>query len=53
MTTPDNYHCPDETALEQRAHLTDCTWEGATVRELTGRVAELFPHVPVFSRHQF
>jgi hypothetical protein len=45
--------CPDETAPEQRAHLTHCTREGATVRELTGRVAEVFPHVPVFSRHPF
>src|SRR5208282_6277428 len=30
-----------------------CTWEGAPVVELTGQVAELFPHVPVFSRHPF
>jgi len=49
MTTPDNYHRPDEAAQTQQARLTDWTWEGATVVELTGKVAELFPHVPVFS----
>ena len=53
MKTPDNYHLLDETALKQRSRLIDCTWEGATVVELTGQVAELFPHVPVFSRHPF
>ena len=53
MTTPDNYHRPDEAAQTQQARLTDWTWEGATVVELTGKVAELFPHVPVFSRHPF
>ena len=53
MTTPDNYHRPDEAAQTQQARLTDWTWEGATVVELTGKVAALFPHVPVFSRHPF
>lgn len=53
MTTPENYHRPDEAAQTQQARLTDWTWEGATVVELTGKVAELFPHVPVFSRHPF
>jgi hypothetical protein len=53
MTTPDNYFGPDETAQPQQAYLTNWTWEGATVIELTGKVAELFPHVPVFSRHPF
>jgi hypothetical protein len=53
MTTTAYYHGPDEAEVKQKAHLTDCTWEGATVRELTGRVAELFPQVPVFSRHPF
>ena len=53
MTTPDNYHRPDETAHTQQARLTDWTWEGSSVVELTGKVSELFPHVPVFSRHPF
>jgi len=52
MTT-DNYRQADHIALAQQARLNDCTWEGATVIELTGHVAELFPHVPVFSRHPF
>src|ERR1700674_150943 len=53
MTTTESYHGPDETALKQQTRLLDCTWEGATVVELTGKVAELFPHVPVVSRHPF
>jgi hypothetical protein len=53
MTTTESYHGNDQTALKQQARLLDCTWEGATVIELTGKVAELFPHVPVFSRHPF
>jgi hypothetical protein len=53
MTTTESYHGPDETALKQQARLVDYTWEGATVVERTGKVAELFPHVPVFSRHPF
>jgi hypothetical protein len=53
MTTPDNYHRPDEAAQTQQARLTDWTWEGASVVELTGKVADIFPHVPVFSRHPF
>jgi hypothetical protein len=48
-----NFYCPDETALTQQARLTDWTWEGATVVELTGTIAELFPLVPTFSRHPF
>jgi hypothetical protein len=43
----------DAAAANQRAHLTDWTWEGAQVVELTGTVAELFPQIPVFSRHPF
>lgn len=50
---PDNYHRPGETALNQQVRLTDWTWEGATVMERTGTVAELFLHIPVFSRHPF
>jgi len=50
---PGNYHAPDEAALAQKARLTDWTWEGAPVIELNGKVADLFPLVPVFSRHPF
>jgi len=53
MRTPDNYRHADESALMQQARLIDCTWEGATVTELTGQVAEVFPHDPIFSRHPF
>jgi hypothetical protein len=53
MATPDNYHRPDETAHTQQARLTDWTWEGSSVVELTGTVSELFPQVPVFSRRPF
>ena len=53
MTSPKNYNLPDEIAQTQQARLTEWTWDGATVVELTGTVAELFPQVPVFSRHPF
>ena len=53
MTMPDNYSLLGETALTQQARLTDWTWEGATVIERTGTVAELFQQIPVFSRHSF
>ena len=43
----------DTAAANQRARLTDWTWECANVMELTGTVAELFPQIPVFSRHPF
>lgn len=53
MMTLDNYNRPGETAQTQQARLTGWTWEGASVVELTGKVAELLPQVPVFSRHPF
>ena len=53
MTTQDNFYRPDENAHTQQARLTDWTWEAAAVIEWTGKVAELFPQVPVFSRHPF
>jgi hypothetical protein len=53
MVVPDNFHRPDKTALTQQVRLTDWTWEGASVVEITGTVAELFPQIPVFSRHPF
>jgi Domain of unknown function (DUF932) len=53
MMISDNYHRPDKTTLAQQARLTDWTWNGATVVEFTGTVAELFPEIPVFSRHPF
>jgi hypothetical protein len=31
----------------------DWTWDGSSVVELTGRVSELFPLIPTFSRHSF
>lgn len=53
MVSAQNYNLPDEIALSQKSRLTEWTWEGATVMELTGTVAELFPQVPTFSRHPF
>jgi Domain of unknown function (DUF932) len=53
MMTTDNYHRPDESAQSQQARLTDWTWEGASVLESTGKVSDLFPHIPLFSRHPF
>jgi hypothetical protein len=53
MTTTDNYAFRGEAARSQQARLTHWTWEGASVMELTGKVADLFAHVPVFSRHPF
>jgi hypothetical protein len=47
MTTQDNFYRPDENAHTQQARLTDWTWEAAAVIEWTGKVAELFPQVPV------
>jgi hypothetical protein len=53
MITSDNYCALDEIALSQLSRLTDWTWEGATVVERIGKVADLFPQIPVFSRHPF
>jgi hypothetical protein len=53
MITQDSYNRTDENTLAQQARLTDWTWEGAAVVELTGKVGDLFPHLPVFSRHPF
>ena len=53
MEAPQNYYVSDESALAQQARLTDWIWEGSTVIELTGTVAQLFPQIPVFSRHPF
>ena len=43
----------DENARNQSPRMTDWTWDGASVLESTGTVAELFPEIPVFSRHPF
>jgi hypothetical protein len=53
VTAPNNFHGLDQTALTQQARLTDWIWEGAPVLEFIGTVAELFPQIPVFSRHPF
>jgi hypothetical protein len=53
MTPPENYNHSDEPARSQQRRLTDWTWEGATALELSGKVADLFPYIPVFSRHPF
>lgn len=43
----------DENARNQSARMTDWTWDGASVLESTGTIAELFPQIPIFSRHPF
>jgi hypothetical protein len=53
MITSYNYRRLDESALSQQSRLTHWTWEGSTVTERIGKVAELFPQIPVFSRHPF
>jgi hypothetical protein len=50
MSAPQNYYFGDESAAAKQARLTDWIWEGSTVIELTGTVAQLFPQIPVFSR---
>ena len=47
-----NYYLPPEAARTQRGRLTNWTWEGASVEELTGTVDEIFSQIPVFS-HPF
>jgi hypothetical protein len=53
MITHESYNRADENTFAQQARLTDWTWEGATVVELTGKVGDLFAYIPVFSRHPF
>jgi hypothetical protein len=48
-----NYYRAGADRLGQQVRLTDCTWEGAAVVELTGTVGELFSQIPVFSRHAY
>ena len=47
--TPDNFG----TEQTLQARLTNWTWEGGNVVEITGTVAYLFRELPVFSRHPF
>jgi Domain of unknown function (DUF932) len=48
-----NYYSADGNAHAQQARLTDWTWEGGTVIELTGKVSDIFSQIPVFSRHPY
>src|ERR1017187_5111498 len=48
-----NYSRAGADRLGQQVRLTDCTWEGGAVVELTGTVGELFCQIPVFSRHAY
>jgi Domain of unknown function (DUF932) len=43
----------DVASVNQRARITDWTWDGSSVIELVGTVAEVYPQVPVFSRHPY
>jgi hypothetical protein len=53
LTQQANYHVRSSSTKRQRSGFREVTWDGATVVELNGKVAELFPQVPVFSRHPF
>src|SRR4051794_34992978 len=53
IATTQNYNDLDDAALSQQARLTDWTWDGARVTELVGKVSDLFPQIPVFSRQPF
>jgi hypothetical protein len=53
MLISESYHRQDRADRTQQACLADRTWGGATVVELTGEVAQLFPQIPLFSRHPF
>jgi hypothetical protein len=43
----------DATGLAQASRLADWMWEGASVVELRGKIAELYTQVPIFSRQPF
>ncbi len=43
----------DEVGSEQKSRVTDWTWNGAQVVEHTGKVAELYSKIPIFSRQPF
>jgi len=49
----DNYHQQDRTSLAQVSQLANWRWEGAPVIELKGTISELYPKIPIFSRHPF
>ncbi len=53
MSDPQSYYVSDESAVAQQARLTDSIWDGSAVKELTGTVTQIFPEIPVFSRHPF
>lgn len=50
MTTA-SFFGANEIGLDQKARLTEWTWEGSAVVEYTGKVAELYTRIPIFSRH--
>ena len=43
----------DEAGLAQASRIADWTWEGASVVELRGKIADLYPQIPIFSRQPF
>src|ERR1700730_1362321 len=52
-TTIEHFQRPREEGLNQKSRLTDWTWEGVTVVEYTGKVADVYFHVPVVRRNPF
>ncbi|MCZ2154062.1 MAG: DUF945 domain-containing protein [Bryobacterales bacterium] len=42
-----------ENGSDQKSRITDWTWNGAKVVEHTGKVADLYSRIPVFSRQPF
>jgi hypothetical protein len=53
MRTAKLYSDVNESGLNQESNLTSSTWEGAAIVEYRGAVADLYPLIPVFSRHPF
>jgi hypothetical protein len=43
----------DDTALGQRSHVRDRTWDGASLVELRGKIGELYTQIPIFRRQLF
>jgi hypothetical protein len=48
-----NFFHRDEAGLAQASRIADWTWEGASVVELRGKIADLYTQTPIFSRQPF
>lgn len=48
-----SFYQHDETSLAQASRVPDWTWEGASVFEWSGKIAELYTQIPFFSHRPF